>query len=61
MITLSAQKQAIFTGYIAKNVFLSGEFLSCLNFGQVTDIQTEYDAYEPTVLMHRWAKKPDNF
>ncbi len=64
--------------------FLSSDFLSSLNFGQVadmhfvlpymtfclvtfclvlisvklrTDIQTEYDAYEPTVHTHRWAQK----
>ncbi len=32
-----------------------------MNFGLVTDIQTdiqtEYDAYEPTVHTHRWAQK----
>ncbi len=41
--------------------FFSSDFLSSLNFGQVTsrhtDIQTEYDAYEPTVHTHRWAQK----
>ncbi len=37
--------------------FLSSDFLSSLNFGPVTDIQTESDAYEPTVHMHRCAQK----
>ena len=39
------------------NDFLSSDFLSRVNFGQVTDIQTESDAYEPTVHTHRWAQK----
>ncbi len=41
--------------------FLSSDFFSSVNFGQVTDrktdIQTDCDAYEPTVHRHRWAKK----
>ncbi len=37
--------------------FLSSDFFSSLNFGQVTDIHTDYDAYEPTVHTHRWAQK----
>ncbi len=40
---------------------MSSDFLSSMNFGQVTDrqtdIQTQYDAYEPTVHTHRWAQK----
>ncbi len=28
-----------------------------MNFGPVTYIQTESDAYEPTVLWNRWAQK----
>ncbi len=32
----------------------------CLvNFGPVTDGQTQSDAYEPTVHKHRWAQKPN--
>ncbi len=31
---------------IAQHDFLSSDFLSSLNFGQVTDIQTQYDAYD---------------
>ncbi len=42
---------------IAIHDFLSSDFLSSMNFGQVTDRQTEYDAYEPTVHTHRWAQK----
>ncbi len=33
------------------------DFLSSLNYGPVTDRQTESDAYEPTVYMHRCAQK----
>ncbi len=37
--------------------FLSIDFLSSLNFDQVTDGQTESDAYESTVHMHRCDQK----
>ena len=37
--------------------FLSSDFLSSPNFGQVTDDQTQSDAYEPTVHMHRCAQQ----
>ncbi len=43
--------------YFLRCDFLSSDLLSSLNFGPVTDIHTEYDAYEPTVHTHRWAKK----
>ena len=36
---------------------MSSDFWSSLNFGQVTDRRMESDAYEPTVHMHRCAKK----
>ncbi len=40
------------------------ELFSSLNFGQVTDgqtdRQTQIDAYEPTVHRHRCAQKVDN-
>ncbi len=45
-----------FTFYLPYD-FLSSDFLSSLNFGQVTDIHTECNAYEPTVHTHRWAQK----
>ncbi len=35
----------------------TNELISSLTFGQVTDRQTESDAYEPTVHGHRWAQK----
>ncbi len=31
-----------------------------MNFGPVTHIQTESNAYEPTVHTHRWAQKCTN-
>ena len=37
--------------------FLGDDILSSVNFGPVTDIQTEYAVYKRTLHMHRWAKK----
>ena len=39
--------------------FVLSFYTFCLvsDFGQVTDRQTEYHAYDPNVHMHRWAKK----